>query len=239
LTLAGLAAIVHAMFSVYGTTGRLFRGTMEQLRQVGGVGALARIHSIQAVGRDGRDVAAESSGNFAQTMNRPTGSDDPHRTALAAYTDSPTANPLRRPLSTVRDLMSQSIITLRDSATVLQAWQVLSQKAVGQAPVIDHTGHLVGLLTRADLLKPERLPSPDSHALVWRALMLQNVTKIMWTPVPCVAPDSDIRRVASVLLDTGLPGLPVVDEVGLVIGFISRSDILRAVVTDPPLDLWG
>jgi CBS domain-containing protein len=33
--------------------------------------------------------------------------------------------------------------------------------------------------------------------------------------------------------------LPVVDEQGHVTGFISRSDILRAVVTDPPLDLWG
>jgi CBS domain-containing protein len=42
-----------------------------------------------------------------------------------------------------------------------------------------------------------------------------------------------------VLLESGLPGLPVVDEQGRVIGFISRSDILRAVVTEPPLDLWG
>jgi len=68
---------------------------------------------------------------------------------------------------------------------------------------------------------------------------MQNVKEIMVTPVPSVAPDSDIRRVAQVLLDTGLPGLPVVDEAGGVAGFISRSDILRAVVTDPPLDLWG
>jgi CBS domain-containing protein len=61
----------------------------------------------------------------------------------------------------------------------------------------------------------------------------------MSTPVPSVAPSTDIRRVARVLLDTGLPGLPVVDEQGLVVGFVSRSDILRAVVTEPPLDLWG
>ncbi len=135
--------------------------------------------------------------------------------------------------------MSAQIITIKDSATVLQAWQILSEKGVGQAPVVDATDHLVGLLTRADLLKPERLPSPDSHALAWRALMMQNVKDIMVTPVPSVAPDADIRRVARVLLDTGLPGLPVVDEAGLVAGFISRSDILRAVVTDPPLDLWG
>jgi CBS domain-containing protein len=67
---------------------------------------------------------------------------------------------------------------------------------------------------------------------------MQSVVEVMWTPVPSVAPDTDIRRLARVLLDTGLPGLPVVDDAGQVIGFVSRSDVLRAVVADPPLDLW-
>jgi CBS domain-containing protein len=231
------------MFSVYGTSGRLFRGTLEQLRQVGGVGALKRAHGVWTVGRDGRDILAESQGAFTEAMSHsPTPAvnpDENHRSAVAAYTDAMTVRPPRHPLRTVRDLMSTPIITLRDTDTVLQAWQLLNDKNVGQAPVVDADGHLVGLLTRADLLKPERLPTPDSHALVWRALMQQNVTKIMWTPVPGVAVDSDIRRVARVLLDTGLPGLPVVDEQGVVTGFVARSDILRAVVTDPPLDLWG
>ena len=61
----------------------------------------------------------------------------------------------------------------------------------------------------------------------------------MWSPVPGVSPEAGIRRVAQVLLDTGLPGLAVVDEHGFVIGFVSRSDIIRAVISDPPLDLWG
>ena len=87
-------------------------------------------------------------------------------------------------------------------------------------------------------MRQERLPGPESHALVWRALLMQPVAEVMWSPVPSVAADTDIRRVARVLLDTGLPGLPVADEAGKVVGFVSRSDILRAVVADPPLDLW-
>lgn len=227
------------MFSVYGTSGQLFNGSMEQLRQVGGVGALARTHGVRAVGRDGRDAADEAADTFAGLKKLTGSADESPRSPLAAYTETLNAPKQRHPLSTVKDLMSPRVITLSDQASVMQAWQILSEKGVGQAPVVDASGRLVGLLTRAELLKPERLPTPDNHALVWRALMLQNVTQIMWTPVPSVAPDSDIRRVASVLLDTGLPGLPVVDDQGLVIGFISRSDILRAVVTDPPLDLWG
>ena len=61
----------------------------------------------------------------------------------------------------------------------------------------------------------------------------------MWTPVPSVASDTDIRRVTVVLLEIGLPGLPVVNDQGAVTGFISRSDILRAVVAEPPLELWA
>jgi CBS-domain-containing membrane protein len=228
------------MFSIYGTSGQLFRGNLEQLRQVGGVGALARTHSILPVGRDGREAGDASAGANALVLKKLHPREDlSHQDALNAYAQVQQSPHQRRPLTQVSDLMNRQPITLPDSATVLQAWHILADKGIGQAPVVDAVGQLVGLLTRADLLSPNRLPDPDSHALVWRALLMQNVKDIMWTPVPSAAPESDIRHVARVLLDTGLPGLPVVDEHGRVAGFISRSDILRAVVTDPPLDLWG
>jgi CBS-domain-containing membrane protein len=138
----------------------------------------------------------------------------------------------------VRDIMIPGAITLTEDASVAQAWDLLSAHQLGQAPVVDPNGILVGLLTRAELMRPDRLPGVHSHALVWQALLLQSVADLMWTPVPSVAPDTDIRRLARVLLDSGLPGLPVVDDAGRVMAFVSRTDILRAVVADPPLDLW-
>ena len=226
------------MFSIYGVAGQLFRGSLEQLRQVKGVGASARSNAIKALGRDGRDPPEDPA--YAGLAQQAAPSDEAHRSALAAYAETQKAVPQpRQALKLVESLMSRTVITLLDTATVGQAWQLLAEQGVGQAPVLNAAGTLVGLLSRADLLRPERLPTPDSHALVWRALLAQSVTDIMWTPVPSVSPDIDIRRVAQVLLDTGLPGLPVVDEQGRVIGFVSRSDILQAVVTDPPLDLWG
>lgn len=223
------------MFYIYGVSGQSFRGSMEQLRQIERVGNVARSHAIQPVNRDGRDPA------YSEAALGPAAApaDEAHRSALAAYAQI--QNPVleRHPLRRVDDLMSRTVITISDTATVLQAWQLLAQHGVGQAPVVNASAMLVGMLSRADLLRPERLPTPESNTLVWHALMAQSVSDIMWSPVPSVAPDADIRRVARVLLDTGLPGLPVVDEQGVVTGFVSRSDILRAVVTDPPLDLWG
>lgn len=224
------------MFSVYGKAGRVFRGSMEELRQIGPLGRSTRSQAVPAVGLDPQD---HSPSRFNELLSQqPAPSDAAHRTALAAYAQTRNPSMPRHPLSRVDAVMSKTVITVPDSATVDQAWQVLAHNRLGQAPVVTAAGTLVGLISRADLMRADRLPGPDSHALAWKALLMQPVVELMWTPVPSVSPDTDIRRVARVLLDTGLPGLPVVDDDGKVTGFVSRSDILRAVVADPPLDLW-
>jgi CBS domain-containing protein len=60
----------------------------------------------------------------------------------------------------------------------------------------------------------------------------------MSTPVVSADPITDIRRIANVMLTHGVDGVPIVSGDGVLLGFISRSDVLRAVVTDPPLSLW-
>ena len=221
------------MFSVYGKAGRLFRGSMEDLRKVDAMSALARSRRIAPVGQDARDHTLP----FSETLHEPP-VDVAHRSAMAAYAQTTKPESHRHPLSRVEDIVTRTVVTLPDTATVGDAWAMLAERGMGQVPVVDAQGVLVGLLTRADLTRPDRLPGPNMHALVWRALLAQSVAEVMWSPVPSVAMDTDIRRVARVLLDTGLPGLPTVDDLGHVTGFVSRTDILRAVVADPPLDLW-
>jgi CBS domain-containing protein len=222
------------MFSVYGKAGRTFSGSMEDLRKVGSISRTGRSHVVAPVGRDAQD---QTPSRFADLVP-PVPSDIAHKTALAAYEQTRHPGLPRQPLTRVDAVMTSPVITVAEASTVEQAWQILAKNNLGQAPVVDSGGVLVGLITRADLMRPERLPGPDSHVLVWHALLLQSVVDLMWTPVPSASVDTDIRRVARVLLDSGLPGLAVVDDDGRVTGFVSRSDILRAVVADPPLDLW-
>ena len=220
------------MFSVYGKAGRIFRGSLEDLRGVTGV---ARTRAVAPIGLDPLDFFRAETLQ-AQTAAAPL--DVAHRVAVDSYAQTAKQEHVRQPLTQVAAIMHTPVVTLLDTATVEQAWQTLAQHHIGQAPVVNASGVLVGLLSRAELMAPERLPGPESHALVWRALLMQSVVEVMWSPVPSVAASTDIRRLARVLLDSGLPGLPVVDDAGLVVGFASRTDILRAVVADPPLDLW-
>lgn len=46
-------------------------------------------------------------------------------------------------------------------------------------------------------------------------------------------------QVFSGTLEHGQSGVPILDERGVPVGFVSRADILHAVTTDPPLSLWA
>lgn len=219
------------MFSIYGESGRIFRGAMEDLWRVDALRTVMRARRLQAdeqtSAAQGTAVAPVPARNYAAAG------------ALSAYVQASGQTPERHPLSRVSDVMSRHVQTVGPDMTVLQAWQLLGREGVGQAPVLAESGELVGLLTRAELLHLDRLPQPDASPLVWRALLMEPVSAVMLSPVPAVSEDADLRRVARVLLDTRLPGLPVVSEEGQLTGFVSRSDILQAVVHDPPLDLWS
>jgi CBS domain-containing protein len=192
---------------------------------------------------------------------------DAARSAVSAYIKTSQPDTPRQPLDRVDQLMTQPAVTVSMDMSLEEASKLLARKHLGQVPVVDKDDRLCGLLLRADLFRPHRVsaaiagaeteapaepaaasatlaPTATDEAEVstpaeWDVLMAQPVSSLMWTPVPSVSGDTDIRRVAKALLDTALPGLPVVDDRGYVIGFVSRSDILRAVAGDPPLDVWG
>jgi CBS domain-containing protein len=211
------------MFHVHGIQGRMFAGTLEQLRQQHLVTGVARLRRIAPMGGRTDPPLPPAAHGFAHD-------------ATLAYGAS-TTSPVRVPLSCAADVMRKPVLTVPATATLREAWQVLSQHRIGQAPVVDAGGVLIGLLGRAELMPAATLESPGAAAELAR--VAQPVTAVMWSPVPSTAPGTDLRRVAALLLDTGLPGLPVADESGSLLGFVSRTDLLRALATDPPLDLWA
>ncbi|WP_280192654.1 HPP family protein [Delftia sp. PS-11] len=228
------------MFFVFGPNGQIFRGPAERLGQVAPVRRVQRTQALRTRTADSTpDEAPPFAAPGVNATDAHAGQPLRRRDAVDAYrsTEKGPAQP-RQLLHTVADVMSRDAVTVPPDMGVNDAWRVLAEHGISQAPVLDAGTRLVGLLLRADMAPLELLPEPgavkDAIALARRP-----VREVMISPVPAVAADTDLRRVAGVLLETGLPGLPVTDDEGLLSGFISRTDILRAVTSDPPLDLWS
>ncbi|MCT9810057.1 CBS domain-containing protein [Acidovorax sp. Be4] len=221
------------MFYVLGPDGPIYRGGPAPLGQIAPV---RRVQRPQALRTRSEDAPAPP---YVPLSSEPTALPLPTQNALDAYAATEKGPVLeRQPLEWVRDVMTTGALTVPAEMRVNDAWQILAEHRVAQAPVLNARGQVIGLLLRADMAPLDLLPTPGA---VQAAIDLAKrpVHEVMISPVPAVAADTALRRLAGVLLDTGLPGLPVTDEWGHLVGFVSRTDILRAVAADPPLDLWS
>ncbi len=214
------------MFSVYGVTGQSFRGSLEKLIAVPGLSAVRRSRGI--------DQEGEELGPEMRLIRRDNHEEGEYHQAAQAYREMLRASTERVPILHAYQLMHRDVMTLRLDATVEEAWRQLAARGLSQAPVLDKTHQLVGLVSTQDLLTVINVEDD-----MVRDILSRTVADVMTTPVVSADPITDIRRVARVLLDYHLPGLPVVSEQAELVGILTRSDILRALVNDPPLSLWA
>ena len=225
------------MFIVYGLNGQSYRGPLENLSRVPGVPAARRTRAPESEGDElgpeyRFDVNSAGSRTSAPGAAAPV-ENSPYAKAAAAYAKLLPEQLDRGPVRHAYQVMTRDVYSLPADATVRSAWQGLMARGVHQAPVLGATMEVVGLVNERDLLTVIDVEGEELTGWLDRT-----VAEVMRSPVVCVDPVTDIRRIARVLLDTGLTALPVVGEAGKLIGVVSRGDILRAAVADPPLSLW-
>ena len=209
------------MFSIYGVTGQVFSGTLEQMNRVH---AIAKARSARTIAQEGEELGVEVTTSVAS---------QPNEEVVRAYLTKLPRDVERGPLYHANQIMQHRVVTVLDGDNVAQAWQTLRNNHIHQAPVLNDMAQLVGIVSERDLLTAINI---DAGQII--ESLNRRVRDVMTTPVVAAAPVTDIRRIAAVMLDHGVDGAPIINDTGLLIGFISRSDVLRAVVTDPPLSLW-
>lgn len=218
------------MFSLYGLSGQDFRGTLEQLTQLPGVTASRHARGI---GREG-----ESPLPPAAIESRPAGVHGGYaaasfESAIENYRATLDLDQERDPLFHAYQIMAHEVFTLTPEIAAATAWRMLLGQGVRQAPVLDESGNVIGLVTERDLLTTFNLERKQA-----RTPLTHHVRDVMITPVICADPVTDIRRIARAMIELDLPCLPVTNENRGLLGLVSRGDILRAVIADPPLSLW-
>ncbi len=215
------------MFAIYGVSGPIFQGTLEALSRMPPV---VRRSSVTPARRIADDVAIESATAGNETL---VASGSRSNQAIAAYKAMLPESLDRGPLYHADQIMTAEVIAVSARDEVVLAWRTLTRHQIHQTPVLDDNGRLVGLVSERNLLTTLNVDAGEV-----RDVLVKRVGDVMTTPVVAANPLTDIRRIARVMLDRDVDGVPIVNETGVLLGFVSRSDILRAVVTDPPLSMW-
>lgn len=218
------------MFSLHTLTGVSFRGSLEELGQVHGI---AGARSVRPLPTGSNEEPATPFPILLHERQGEGGGATPAQ-AVAAYQDLQQTVQEHGPLYVARQIMGRDLLTVTPEMPVLAAWNALVARGVSQAPVQAAGNGVIGLVSRANLLKALNLDEGEVRDVLDRC-----VAQVMTTPVLSADPETDIRRIAQVLLDFHLAAVPIVDADGALVGLVSRGDILRAVVAEPPLSLWA
>jgi CBS domain-containing protein len=214
------------MFAIYDVQGRRFRSTLEHLQKVRATQASKRASLRSDGGEQTPQNLAEQTGD--RTADHHPVSYD----ARQAYLDTLHIKE-REAVVHAYQLMSHPVVTVPLELDIAVARRHFREQPYYQLPVLDRQQRIAGILSERDLL---RFLVTDGEQISY--VPGKTVADAMAAEVITADPVTDVRRIAQVMLSYHLSAIPVVDEQDALIGLVSRSDILRAVTSDPPLSLW-
>jgi len=141
----------------------------------------------------------------------------------------------------VENEMTSCPVTVKMSSTVLEAAEIMLANRISGLPVVDDNGVLVGMLTEADFLRRHELDtdrrrtwlqgwftSPGRIADEYVRTHGRLVEEVMSSPVIAIAPEASLCDAVNLMERNKLKRLPVISG-GMLVGIISRSDLLRAL----------
>ena len=202
------------MFAIYSTQGRVFRDKLEALTNIrkisGGVNTSINQDVID------RQIVVQSDDSYDDYVNDRN---------IATYRQMLDVNE-RSVIVHAYQIMSHPVVSIKSNMSVTQAFEYFQKVTFEQLPVMTPQMKLIGILTRSEVLQ------------AYYQMKKGQIADLISEDVITADPVSDVRRVAKVLYHYKLPALPIVNEQDHMVGIVSKTDILKALMKDPPISLW-
>ena len=216
------------MFYVFGSSGRTFDGTLEALRRVEKTSAINSVRKVaddeDAVAPVGDTQTPRKTSDYSALSNN-----------AKQYSDMLAKQGSREVVHHAYQIMTQPAQCIASHWVLSQVAEQFRSYVFHVFPILDDHQQLVGLLSRRDFY--EFLLSEDARL----SNLSSSVAECFITPnsiVYCADPVTDVRRIATLLVEKNLDAVPVTEENGRLVGIVSRTDILKCAIADPPLSLW-
>ena len=146
------------------------------------------------------------------------------------------------------DVMTRDVVILRPDDSVAHVARVLSEREISAAPVCDADGHVIGMLSEGDLMRPFGQENALKRAwwldvlaegtelapafLEYLRLDNRRARDLMVTPVITARHDAGIGEIADLLARHRIKRVPIIQD-GRLVGIVSRADVVRALAERP------
>jgi CBS domain-containing protein len=136
----------------------------------------------------------------------------------------------------VRDVMTTDVAAVREDTAYREIVDVLAARRVSAVPVVDSVDRVLGVVSEADLIhKIEFAGAPhENHLFEARRVRAgrakangDTARELMTTPAVTVLPHTSLARAARIMDAENVKQLPVINDLGRLVGIVARSDLLK------------
>jgi CBS domain-containing protein len=127
---------------------------------------------------------------------------------------------------TVGGVMTRLVVTIGPEARLADVAHLMVTRTLKRIPVVGPDGELLGMVSRADLLRTRSDAYP--HLAAERpARVGRTIGDVMRTDVPVVGQEAPLAEVLDAVVSTRLNRAVVVDESNHVVGVVTDAELLR------------
>lgn len=118
-------------------------------------------------------------------------------------------------------IMTKKVVTVEVNTSIEKALEIMDSKKIKELPVVQNKKY-VGLIVYYDILSRDINKNMKASDFMKKA--------------PAVLPKDSISKTISIMQDSGVGALPVIDEDKKVVGIVSDFDVLKLLINDRIFD---
>ncbi len=146
---------------------------------------------------------------------------------------------------TVAEAMTPLPVVVKPQTPLNEAIKILAERRVSGLPVVGDDDRLVGIISETDLMWQEAGVTPPAYIMFLDSVIFlqnpatyerdlhkalgQTVGEVMSKDPITIFADKPLKVAAQLMHERDVRRLPVVDKDNLVIGILTRGDIVRAM----------
>ena len=144
-----------------------------------------------------------------------------------------------------KDIMTVNVVTVTPDTMVPEIAELLLSRNISGVPVVDGKGAVVGVVSEGDLIQRENNGAAGSRHTSWWLRLFgdssetvgqyikthgMRASDVMTRDVQTVDVDTPTGDIARIMAERHIKRVPVLSD-GALVGIVSRSNLLRGVVT--------